>query len=127
VLVVIDNQTENNFVRDHLNGAPHWIGANDLGATGNNCRLSGEEGSWYWASSSSDNGTLFCSAASSGPVSCSPSNGLYQNWNTGEPNNGCTGCISGCGEGQDCATIDPPGTWDDDSCSASFGYICETP
>lgn len=127
VLVIVDNQGENDFLRDRLANAPHWIGANDRGTPGNSCRLSGEEGTWYWATSGNDNGIKLCTVAASGVVSCQLEAGRFQNWNYGEPNNACNSCTSNCGDGQDCATIDPPGTWDDDFCSATFGYICETP
>jgi hypothetical protein len=136
VLVVIDSQSENDFLRDRLDGAPRWTGANDRGNDGGNCRLSQEEGTWYWASGGSDNGTSFCTASPSGSVSCTRS-GVFTNWNFGEPNNGGSSCSCNfncplgqdcCTEGQDCGSIDPPnGTWDDDSCSATLGYICETP
>ncbi len=127
VLAVIENQAENDLLRDRLGGGPRWIGANDRGLTGNNCRLSGDEGSWFWASSTSDKGLLFCTAATSGAVACRSVSSRFQNFNGGEPNNGCTFCTSGCGEGQDCASMDIDGTWDDDVCIGSLGYICETP
>jgi hypothetical protein len=129
VLAIVDSQSENDFLRDRLGGAARWLGANDRGTNGNSCRLSSEEGTWYWANGSSDNGTRFCTATASGAVSCNLVTGLYQNWNFGEPNNGsCTCNFQGCTDGQDCASIDPPnGTWDDDLCTAALGYICETP
>jgi hypothetical protein len=129
VLAVIGSQAENDFLRDRLGGASRWIGANDRGNNGNSCRSSNEEGDWYWANGSSDNGTRFCNVTTSGTVACTPINGAYQNFNTGEPNNANCSCFGfNCSEGQDCASIDPPnGTWDDDYCTSTQGYICETP
>jgi hypothetical protein len=129
VLAIIDNQGENDFLRDRLGGAARWIGANDRGDNGSNCRSSNEEGDWYWANGTSDNGLLFCTATTSGTFACNAQSSRYQNWNTGEPNNANCSCrFNDCTEGQDCGSIDPPnGTWDDDYCTSTLGYICETP
>lgn len=128
VLAVVDSQTENDFLKDRLNGAQRWIGANDRGDDGNSCRLSHEEGTWYWANGSSDNGSKFCTATASGTVDCTLEPGRYQNWFDGQPNNIYCDCkFNNCSEGQDCGSIDANGDWYDDQCSVSYGYVCETP
>jgi hypothetical protein len=129
VLAIVDSQSENDFLRDRLGGAARWLGANDRGDDGSNCRLSREEGTWHWANASSDEGLLLCTATSSGTIACNLQAGRYQNWNLGEPDNSSCGCrFNDCTEGQDCGSIDPPnGTWDDDLCTSTLGYICETP
>jgi hypothetical protein len=128
VLAIVDSQSENDFLRDRLGGTPHWIGASDRGDNGNSCRLSAEEGVWYWANGSSDNGLKLCTATASGNVSCTLEPGRYQNWFDGQPNNIYCDCnFNGCSEGQDCATMDGMGDWYDDQCSLTQGYVCETP
>jgi hypothetical protein len=127
VLTIVNSQSENDFLRDRLGGTPHWIGANDRGDEGNNCRLSGEEGTWYWADGSSDNGTKFCTETASGTIACLQP-GFYENWFDGQPNNIYCDCsFRGCTEGQDCGTMDGMGDWYDDQCSLTQGYVCETP
>jgi hypothetical protein len=128
VLAIVDNQSENDYLRDRLGGTPHWIGASDRGDNGNNCRLSAEEGNWYWANATSDNGLKLCTATSSGNVACPLEAGRYDNWFEGQPNNIYCDCnFNGCSEGQDCATMDGMGDWYDDQCSLNQGYVCETP
>jgi hypothetical protein len=128
VLAVVDSQSENDFLRDRLGGTPHWIGANDRGDEGSNCRLSREEGTWYWADSSSDNGSKFCTETANDAISCTLEAGFYDNWFDGQPNNIYCDCrFNSCSEGQDCATMDGLGDWYDDQCSLTQGYVCETP
>jgi hypothetical protein len=128
VLAIVDSQSENDFLRDRLGGTPHWLGASDRGDEGNNCRLSAEEGSWYWADGSSDNGLKLCTATANGDIACTLEPGRYQNWFAGQPNNIYCECrFNNCSEGQDCATMDGMGDWYDDQCSLTQGYVCETP
>jgi hypothetical protein len=129
VLGIVDSQSENDFLRDRLGGTPHWIGASDRGDEGSNCRLSREEGTWYWANGSSDNGTKLCTATASGAVACALEPGRYHNFRSDQPNNiYCnTPCGGTCSEGQDCASMQPAGEWFDDQCSLALGYVCETP
>lgn len=127
VLAIVDNQSENDFLRDRLGGTPHWIGANDRGDNGSSCRLSREEGTWYWADGSSDNGSKLCTAAASGAVACTLEPGRYHNFRSDQPNNIYCECnFNGCSEGQDCASMQPAGEWFDDQCSLALGYVCET-
>jgi hypothetical protein len=128
VLGVVDSQSENDFLRDRLGGTPHWIGASDRGDEGSNCRLSREEGTWYWANGTSDNGIKLCTTTASGTVACTLEPGRYHNFRSDQPNNIYCECnFNGCSEGQDCASMQPAGEWFDDQCSLTLGYVCETP
>ncbi len=133
-LAIIDSQAENDFLHMRPPSAERWIGANDRGANGRNCRLAAEEGTWYWADpnntgASGDNFRALCAFASTTASSCAATNGAYVNWSSGRPNNlECT-CprFGDCSEGEDCGLITTDGTWNDVVCDRSFGFICETP
>jgi hypothetical protein len=101
-LVQIDDMAENDFVKNNVGVADAWIGASDAAV----------EGAWRW-----QDGTQFWSGTAGG----SSPGMLYENWNTGEPNE------SG---GQDCGVFygsasAPWGTWDDLGCTQTRAFVCE--
>jgi hypothetical protein len=131
-LAIIDSQAENDFLRTQPNAAERWIGANDRGSNGKNCRRDEEEGIWYWANPSDpndDNFKLFCAFSDRNANTCSVMNNGYQNWRASEPNNdGCDSCVIGdCSDGEDCGVFNADGTWNDAECNSTRGFICETP
>lgn len=143
-LAIIDSQAENDFLRSNGGSVAHWIGANDRGANGeqNNfgdfepaCTLNAEEGTWYWTSpggsgDAGDNFRPLCAFASNVATSCSATNGAYQNWRAGVPDNGGCNCQSfrrQCSEGEDCGALQTDGTWSDLVCGGGLAFICESP
>ncbi len=70
-------------------GARGWIGLTD----------SSSEGTFVWASSAAVP--------------------LYENWNSGEPND--------WGGGEDCTELRTAGNWNDMSCTSMFQAVCESP
>ncbi len=94
-LARIDDADENAFIQGELTDDA-WIGAQDTGSD-----------TWVW----SDDGTLFWSGDWSG----SPVGGLYESWDTLEPDGG-----------QRCAfTRDSDGRWRDTDCGSSKHFVCE--
>lgn len=131
-LAIIDNQGENDFLRTRPNAVDRWMGANDRGSNGKDCRRDEEEGAWYWTdpnNTSNENFRLFCAFADRNASSCAASNGAYLNWRSGEPNNdGCNSCVIGdCSDGEDCGVFSADGSWNDAECGNQLGFICETP
>jgi len=70
-LLRINSAEENAVVSRMIGSTSYWIGANDIAT----------EGAWQWTSGPSP--TQFWQGAAGG----SAQNGLYANWNGGEPNN----------------------------------------
>jgi gliding motility-associated-like protein len=70
-LATITSEAENNFIWEKTKGVG-WIGASD----------SAVEGVWRWVTGP-EAGTQFWQGGANG----SPVNGMYSNWNNGEPNN----------------------------------------
>lgn len=97
-LVVINNATENAFVRSHVPD-DSWIGASDIAA----------EGVWRWA----ETGTQFWQGNYNG----SAVGGAYTNWSSLQPNS----------SSEDCAIIDDASSakWSDVSCTGNREYVCE--
>jgi hypothetical protein len=136
-LAIIDDPEENAFLQASLSGVDHWTGANDRGDNGQNCTLSGEEGTWDWAvplpssgtDTQNDRGTRLCAFASADASACSASAGQYLNWQSGEPNNkGCSCVQPVCSDGEDCGLLTAAtGGWNDSPCGEAAPYICETP
>lgn len=90
-----------------------WIGASDVG----------DEGEWRWVDTDPSEGTLFWSGQSprSGGAAVG---GNYTNWGNGRPDHG---------QGdEDCVMLTlargglASGSWDDDPCSASAPFVCES-
>lgn len=111
-LVIITSAEENNFVSERLENAAGWMGANDKAV----------EGEWRWIDTPESihdpgSGLQFWSGAGNG----SPVNGMYSNWNQGEPNN--------FGNNEDCGQFLAGGTgqWNDLPCSGMTlnGYVVE--
>lgn len=102
-LARIDDSAENAFVLSKLTTAS-WLGAND--------RTS--EANWKWAQPGTDKGDQSWSGGASGHTV----DGLFASWKSGQPDD------SGSA---DCARMDPTnaGGWDDASCNATAGYVCE--
>ncbi|MDH3623753.1 MAG: C25 family cysteine peptidase [Myxococcales bacterium] len=96
-LTRIDDVDENTYVAG-FSGSAKWIGANDQGT----------EGVWVWP-----DGAQFWQGDENG----SPVGGLYNNWNSGQPNN-----WNGT---QDCAEMQSSGGWTDISCTSTRQYVCE--
>lgn len=111
-LVIITSEEENNFVSERLQNAAGWMGANDKDV----------EGEWRWINTPESihdpgSGLQFWSGDENG----SPVNGMYSNWNDGEPND--------FGTGEDCGQFLAGGTgrWNDLPCSGMTlnGYVVE--
>jgi hypothetical protein len=104
-LLRIDSRTENQFVANVLT-TKSWLSGNDKAT----------EGAWQWATTAADTGDGFWSGAASG----TRVGGLYVNWAAGSP---------GGGAPEDCAAIAAGttgrGTWSDEACTATLGYVCE--
>ncbi|MBN1655052.1 MAG: C-type lectin domain-containing protein [Deltaproteobacteria bacterium] len=98
-LATIDDANENAFIKSQIVSAS-LIGAHDQYS----------EGRWQWA----DSGKHFWIG---GAWTGYPVNGLYNNWDFGEPNDSLE---------EDCAEIYLSGTWNDTDCSDKQDYICET-
>ncbi len=104
----INSAEENAFVTtrpiDPAGGGLVWLAANDIAT----------EGVWVWG-----NGDQLWAGDDCGV----PTNGLYNNWKLGGPNNNSPG------PGQDCAQLDqgvPDGRWGDIECSdRPTGFVCE--
>lgn len=97
-LATITSQIENDFIWDKTKGVG-WIGASDEAV----------EGVWRWVTGP-EAGTQFWQGNGSGY----PVNGMYNNWNTGEPNN----TPKSSGEDEDYAHINMnpstrPRSWND--------------
>lgn len=101
-LVTITSASENSFCYGKLLGTG-WIGANDVGS----------EGVWKWVTGP-ESGQQFWQGTSSGYAV----NGMYTNWNSGEPNNCC--------DGEHYAQFLSNGIWNDLPNSGSVtGYVVE--
>jgi len=98
-LVRVNDVQENDFLWPIQAGADAFMGANDRAS----------EDNWVW-----HDGSNFWDGEENG----SAQNGLYNNWNAGEPNDS---------SGQDCGQIYANGTWDDQDCGSSLPYWCEVP
>jgi hypothetical protein len=92
----IDSPRENEFVQHNV-PIEMWIGANDRSS----------EKRWVWAAG----GHQFSTGAS-------PIAGIYSKWAVGEPNDNL-----GI---EDCAVATGDGTWNDQSCTLTKGYVCES-
>jgi Lectin C-type domain len=152
-LVSIESAAENAFVRSHAGGVDRWIGANDLGQSDFNLfaslsadlssglrlgqdasctRIQGDlgEGSWYWASKTTDysNGAPLCAFATASATTCTAQEGQYQNWRADQPSNAGCICAGLCAPGEDCGLMRAAdGSWDDQSCSFVYAaYVCES-
>jgi hypothetical protein len=100
-LIRINSAEENAVVTRMIGSTSYWIGAHDQAT----------EGDWNWTSGSP---SLFWRGAAGG----SSQNGLYANWNAGEPNN------SGGDPGEDAAEIYAgTGGWNDLSVTTALPYI----
>jgi hypothetical protein len=99
-LVRVNDATENEFLRTNLSGTlPYSLGGRD----------SVTEGQWRWVIGDAH----FWQGTAGG----SAQNGLYTNWNTGEPN--------ASNSSEDWAYIDGTGRWNDDD-NPDRPFICES-
>ncbi len=100
-LARMDDQAENTYVRTTTNtavGAVNvWLGGTDVGV----------ENAWRW-----DDGAQFWQGGSGG----TPVGGLYENWDSGEPNNDAN---------EDCAELRTTSLWNDVACSVTRAFVCE--
>lgn len=98
----INNAAENAFVASLLTGTTAWIGGSDTAI----------EGEWRWMAGP-EAGTMFWLGSAGGSIQ----NGLYANWNGGEPNNS--------GGNEDGIEIRTNGTWNDTNVSGARPYVIE--
>ncbi|MBE7451293.1 MAG: hypothetical protein HS111_21080 [Kofleriaceae bacterium] len=100
-LARVDDQAENTYLRSTTTSAIGnvnvWLGASDAAV----------EGAWRW-----DDGAQFWQGGSGGV----PIGGLYENWDSGEPNNS---------DNEDCGELRTNSLWNDVECSAARAFICE--
>lgn len=100
-LVRADDQAENSYLRTTTTAAIGnvnvWLGGND-GAV---------EGAWRWPDSAQ-----FWQGGSGGTAI----GGLYENWDSGEPNND---------NDEDCAELRTNSLWNDRECNDALPFICE--
>ncbi len=101
-LVTINSAAENTFVQTLAAGNEIWLGTTD----------SGVEGEWRWEGGI-ETGLQFWSGAAAGTAV----NGLYNNWNGGEPND--------FGTGEDHAAMRVDGFWNDLEGSNTRFYVIE--
>ncbi len=96
-----DDQAENTYVRTTATAAVGsvslWLGASDTAA----------EGAWRWP-----DGAQFWQGGSGGTAI----GGLYENWNSGEPNND---------NNEDCAELRTDSSWNDRECGTALQFVCE--
>ena len=100
-LVKIDDSAENTWLRSQVTQET-WIGASDMA----------QEGSWLWA----QDGSQFWLGNNNGAAV----GGAFAAWSTGEPNGYSSSTINA-----DCATLQTDGQWRDQSCDATYPYVCE--
>jgi len=108
-LATVTSQEENDFILSKLEGQG-WMGASD----------EEEEGVWKWVTGP-EPGMEFWRGDASGMAS----NGMYTNWNGGEPNNATfNGTMP---EGEDYGHFLDDGKWNDYPVSTTFieGYVVE--
>lgn len=100
-LARVDDQAENTYLRatttSAIGNVNVWLGASDAAV----------EGAWRW-----DDGAQFWQGGSGGV----PIGGLYENWDSGEPNNS---------DNEDCGELRTNSLWNDVECSAARAFICE--
>lgn len=151
-LVSIEDHAEDVFVQRFAGKVDRWIGANDIGVNdigvndidigvddfglGNvasSCaKVAGPvgEGNWYWASKRAEvsNETPICARANASTKECTPTEGRYQNFNRGEPENATCTCLGVCLPGEDCGMLlAATGLWSDRACLTFVSYVCESP
>jgi hypothetical protein len=130
-LAIIEDASENDFLRAQIGEDERWIGATDRGDDGSSCTRSADEGAWFWvnpADGTDDHYRPLCGRTGGSPVACVAIAGAYQNWREGDPNNnGCFACNPTCPAGQDCAAMVPGGAWNDYDCDTLAGFVCERP
>jgi hypothetical protein len=121
-LAEINTAAENNFIALETTAPNIWIGATEDADTArvfggsSYTGLAGER--WIWQGA-----VVAPLPTGSGGAAGKPNNdlpGVFSNWATGEPNNNSK-------PGQDCGLTNwgGAGTWDDQACSASLGYLIE--
>ena len=102
-LARIDDTAEHDALWARVAPEVAWLAGTDIEV----------EGEWRWP----DDGTQFWAGLHDG----SPIEGVYQNWESGEPNN--------TGDSEDCLVLWPPhdGLWADETCSDEYSAVCEAP
>jgi Ca2+-binding RTX toxin-like protein len=102
-LVQIDSASENAAIGSMVGPINVWHGASDRGG----------EGNWQWSDGAIASGQFW-----SGNHTGSAQNGLYNNWNVGEPNGGTN-------ENYAHANYAMGGVWNDHNATQTFQYVIE--
>jgi hypothetical protein len=105
-LATLPSSSVNTFAQTLIFSSSRWIGANDISV----------EGSWRWRGTGTNDGIAFWQGGAGGNAV----GGNYANWDAIEPNDAPS--PGDCGR-----LLHTTGKWVDDSCSASFGTLCEGP
>lgn len=98
-LAEIDDATDNDCIAMKISTAAFWFGA----IQGDGAATPADK--WTW------NGNA------GAPLK-------YVNWSTGKPDDAGDGVENG---DEQCGTIRPGGTWDDDTCNQQLGFFCTHP
>lgn len=126
-LVTITSAAENEFIKQKI-GTDAWIGLSDAyteinAATGTNtfANQAASEGKFYWISGPEKGTRVTEGNATNGSTTGAPANGMYNNWNSGEPNN--YGGSESYGEMY--AVGSAPGKWNDLNGTQNLMYVVE--
>jgi len=126
-LATVTSTTENDFIKQKL-GTDAWIGLSDSYseiniATGvtTYADQAAAEGKWYWVTGP-EKGTQVTTANTPNGTSVGVAvGGVFNNWNTGEPNNSSTNE----NYGEIYASASSPGKWNDLKGDGSLQYVVE--
>ncbi len=126
-LATVTSAAENDFIKQTL-GTDAWIGLSDsyseintaTGAT-TYANQGASEGKWYWVTGPEKGNQVTTANTPNGSSVGVPVPGVFNNWNTGEPNNSS----SNENYGEIYVSGASPGKWNDLSGSGSLQYVVE--